>query len=399
MMVAATLFAVSTYVSVAKDAARWIDAQPPLPADSASTLYYGTPGPVLFFLNLYEATGDRNDLNRARRGGDELLKLIDSAGDSGLYDGVAGVGYALTELWKTTGDARYHDGAVRTVRRLSQLQPPTLDIISGGAGIGLFLLYASRELHDEQALSLARCEADRLLAIRAAEPVGVSWADPLFEKVMPNFSHGTAGVAYFLASMYLETKDRRYLDGALAGGRHLISIATTTGNECLIYHHTPGGESLYYLGWCHGPAGTARLFYRLYQATGDRGWLHWVDRAAQSIIDSGIPEKHTPGFWNNVSVCCGSAGVARFFLDLYRVRHDRRYLEFARQVTASLIGGATRDDSGTRWRQAENRVSPNEIAAQTGWMQGAAGIASVLLDVDAVERGKSPRITLPDSPF
>jgi lantibiotic modifying enzyme len=396
MLAAAIL---STYITVAQDAARWIDAQPALPADAATTLYYGTPGSVLFDLNLYEATGDSKYIDHARRGGDELLKLVESSNDTGLYDGIAGPGYALIELWKTTHDAKYRDGALRTVQRLSKLEAPTLDIISGSAGTGLFLLYASRELHDAQALSLARCEADRLLALRAAESVGVSWADPLFEKVYPNFSHGTAGAAYFLATMYMATKDRRYLDAALAGGRHLISIATTTGNECLIYHHTPGGENLYYLGWCHGPAGTARLFYRLYQATGDHAWLRWVDRAAQSIIDSGIPDKHTPGFWNNVSVCCGSAGVARFFLDLYRVRHDRRYLDFAKHVTATLLAGATRDSNGTRWPQAENRVSPNEIAAQTGWMQGAAGIASVLLDLDAVERGKSPRITLPDSPF
>ena len=58
-----------------------------------------------------------------------------------------------------------------------------------------------------------------------------------------------------------------------------------------------------------------------------------------------------------------------------------------------------RDDHGARWPQAEHRVKPELIVAQTGYMQGAAGIASVLLDADAVERGKSPRFTLPDSPF
>ena len=397
-MLAAALLA-AQYLAIAKDAARWIEAQPTPAPDAAITLYYGTPGPVLFYVNLYRATGDSNCIDRARRGGDALLKLIESSNDPGLYDGIAGAGYALTELWNTTHESKYREGALRVVRRLSELQAPTLDIISGSAGTGLFLLYASRELHEAQALSLARCEADRLLAIQAAEPVGVSWADPLFEKVYPNFSHGTAGVAYFLASLYLETKDRRYLDAALAGARHLLSIATTTGNECLIYHHSPGGEHLYYLGWCHGPAGTARLFYRLYQATGDRTWLQYFDRAAESIIDSGIPEKHTPGFWNNVSVCCGSAGVLRFFLDAYRVSGNRKYLAFAQRVATSLIASATRDASGTRWIQAENRVSPNEVAAQTGWMQGASGIASVLLDIDAVERGQAPCLTVPDSPF
>ena len=42
-----------------------------------------------------------------------------------------------------------------------------------------------------------------------------------------------------------------------------------------VFHHEPDGEDLFYLGWCHGPVGTARLFYRLHQATGDRQWRDW----------------------------------------------------------------------------------------------------------------------------
>ena len=36
----------------------------------------------------------------------------------------------------------------------------------------------------------------------------------------------------------------------------------------------------------------------------------WVGRGARGISSSGIPERRTAGFWNNVSVCCGNAGVA-----------------------------------------------------------------------------------------
>ena len=38
-------------------------------------------------------------------------------------------------------------------------------------------------------------------------------------------------------------------------------------------------------------------------------------RAAASVLKAGVPKKRTPGFWNNVGICCGSAGVADFFLD------------------------------------------------------------------------------------
>ena len=100
------------------------------------------------------------------------------------------------------------------------------------------------------------------------------------------------------------------------------------------------------------------------------------------VLTSGIPEQRTPGFWNNVSQCCGSAGVAQFMLDLYGVTRDPKYLAFAEKMTADLLARATRDDSGTRWVQAEHRVRPEQLVAQTGYMQGAAGIGTWLLRLD-----------------
>ena len=58
-----------------------------------------------------------------------------------------------------------------------------------------------------------------------------------------------------------------------------------------------------------------------------------------------------------------------------------------------------RDTGGIRWPHAEHRTRPAEVAAQTGWMQGAAGIGAWFLHLDAFERGAAPPIRLPDSPF
>jgi len=124
-----------------------------------------------------------------------------------------------------------------------------------------------------------------------------------------------------------------------------------------------------------------------------------VKKSARALLQSGIPEKQTPGFWNNVSQCCGSAGVAEFFLNLYRVTKERPYLDFAKQVTANLLTRATREGDGLKWIQAEHRVKPELLIAQTGYMQGAAGIGMLLLHLDAFEQGRAGGITFPDSPF
>jgi lantibiotic modifying enzyme len=278
----------------------------------------------------------------------------------------------------------------------------TTDIIAGSAGTGLFLLYAARELGDASYRDLASAAGERLIELGIAEHGGTKWAmDPKFPRLMPNFSHGTAGVAYFLATLFQETRRPPFKAAALAGGKYLQAIAVTEGDICLIRHHEPqaDGERLYYLSWCHGPIGTARLFYRLHQVTGDPVWMDWVRKAARAVMSSGIPERQTPGFWNNVSQCCGSAGVAEFFLQLHRITRERAYLDFAQRVIRQVVARGERSPSGLRWVQAENRTEPDNLVAQTGYMQGAAGLGMLLLHADQHEQGRTPAIRFPDSPF
>ena len=91
--------------------------------------------------------------------------------------------------------------------------------------------------------------------------------------------------------------------------------------------------------------------------------------------------------------------MAQFFLELHQVTGDASHLAFARRVTEALVAKATRDAHGTRWTHAEHRTQPEALAAQTGWMQGAAGIGAWLLRLDAFDQRQAPLITLPDSPF
>ena len=410
------------YRDVAVDAAKWIRAArvktadgvtwPADPADPKSvgaTLYSGSPGVVLFLLELNAATGRREYLDEARRGADDLVAKLAGEKGAGLYEGVAGLGFVLGETWRATHDEKYRTAAKAVVRIVTERAAPAgrgvewskvTDIISGGAGTGLFLLYAADTLHDDAARALAARAGDRLLELGVPEKGGTKWAmDPSFPRLMPNFSHGTAGIAYFLATLYKSTREQRFLDGALAGARYLQAIAKTDGDICLVQHNQPDGLDLYYLGWCHGPTGTARLFYQLYTVTGDPAWMTWVGRAANGILTSGIPRQRPEGFWNNVSQCCGSAGVAQFFLDLHGVTHDAKYLAFAQTMTDDLLARATRDGQGTRWVQAEHRVRPELLVAQTGYMQGAAGIGMWLLRMDAEQRGRAAFVRFPDSPW
>jgi hypothetical protein len=138
--------------------------------------------------------------------------------------------------------------------------------------------------------------------------------------------------------------------------------------------------------------------------------MDWTEKSANGVYQSGIPASLTEGFWNNLGQCCGSAGVAEFAMAMHEVSQrdpaatnaagDPKHLEFARRVADNLLARATEEGNGLLWIQAEHRVQPDFLVAQTGYMQGAAGIGMMLLHLDAVDNGTaSPRIVFPDSPY
>ena len=140
------------------------------------------------------------------------------------------------------------------------------------------------------------------------------------------------------------------------------------------------------------------MFHRLASATGDASWSAYIPKLAQGTIASGVPQR-SPGFWNNVSQCCGNCGVSDFFASQYSLTGNEPYLTFAKQVADDALARSTADGDGMKWIQAENRVSPDVVLAQTGLMQGAAGVGLSMLRLDAAMRKRRPTIVLPDAPY
>ncbi|MEW6741340.1 MAG: lanthionine synthetase LanC family protein [Planctomycetota bacterium] len=415
------------YLEAANEALRWLRScalpqkvgkawpvDPRQPGSLSTNLYDGVPGVVLFFLDASRLTGDKRYLADAREGADWLVSQVEAislkapAADAarvegegemvacGLYEGLAGTGFVLDKVFAACGEEKYRKAAIHCLDVISHRAKEAgsgvewedvTDIIRGSAGTGLFLLYAARDMGRGDALELARRVGARLLERGIPEAGGTKWPmSATYPRLMPNFSHGAAGVSYFLAELGGAAGERAFLDAAVSGATYLQAVARTEDEGCLIFHHEPGGEDLYYLGWCHGPVGTSRLFLLLGRLAEPEEWMEWVQRGAHSVLKSGIPEKPTPGFWNNVGQCCGSAGVVEFFLNLYLLEKEPEYLRFAKHMADTLIKYATRDEKGWRWPQAEHRVRPEELIAQTGYMQGAAGIGMCLLHLDAVEQ-------------
>jgi lantibiotic modifying enzyme len=394
---------------------RWA-ADPRDPSTVSTDLYNGTTGVVPFWLELHHATHAPDALARATAGADFLLQSLPPAatplGDegAGLYTGIAGIAWTLAMTHRASGQEAYRDGARRAMSMVAAAARPigrgvswsaSNDIISGSAGIGLTLLWAADALEDARARELATLTGRRLLDVGIPEQGGTKWeAAPGMKLRYPNFSHGTAGVSYFLATLYAATRTEEFLAGALSGARYLQAIATRTpGDGRMVFHSEPGNEQLFYLSWCHGPAGTARLFHRLAAVTGDASHARYVEQLVTATRDMGVPEKRTPGFWNNISQCCGNCGVTEFLLSLHAQSGDAAQLAWARRIAEDTIARATAEGDGLKWVQAEHRVRPELLVAQTGLMQGAAGVGVTLLHLDGALTGRKPLILLPDNPW
>ncbi|MFY0594287.1 lanthionine synthetase LanC family protein [Roseivirga sp.] len=373
------------------------------------SLYSGNPGVILFYLELYNTTNNTEYLRTAQKGADAILTHLNSTtpndGTVGLYTGVAGIGYTLAEVYSVTKEEKYKNAVIKSIDLLAESATKTprgiqwgmtTDIVYGAAGIGLYLNEMSDQFKLPKADSLSILIANQLLAQTTVSDDGMRWKmSPEDDYHMDNFSHGTAGVAYYLAKMYQRTQSEDYYKAAIAAGNWL---AKATNEEGLVAHHYPGGEDLYYLSWCHGPSGTSRLYYTLYEITGENRWIALMDSGAEGIMALNIDKQQTPGFWNNVGKCCGNSGVAEHFLWLYEITGNDDYLFFAKKMTKDILWRANENEGVLKWIHAENRRSPDEIAAQTGLMQGTAGIGLWLLQLNAFEEGKPALIQLPDKP-
>lgn len=204
---------------------------------------------------------------------------------------------------------------------------------------------------------------------------------------MPNFSHGNAGAVWYLAAVYEAVmasasftspstsltslassspslsspslsflrsppafitsmssrpernagqSAERYLQYAQRGASFLVQEARSlNSNACLLPRsRTKEDRGVCYLGWCHGPPGTQRVFYQLLRAVHcsparslasrrrgiqtcasmleklTRGLLAGLSRLdlEEAPIAATEAEAHGLGLSDNVGQCCGLAG-------------------------------------------------------------------------------------------
>ncbi|MGI9008652.1 MAG: lanthionine synthetase LanC family protein [Streptosporangiaceae bacterium] len=342
--------------------------------------------------------------------------------DPGLYTGLSGMAAALRMWFLASRDQAALDAARAMVAALAALVTQTAaagapltpwrDLIAGEAGLLLVLVRAGGSAGndaddvdelDDDSRAAAGIVADRLLT-------QITWVDgqpdwnPRADdpELRPNFSHGLAGIGFALAATAGPLDRPDLLDLAVLGGQRLVALGQRPDGTLAVPHSFPPAddEAAYCYGWCHGPAGTLRLFELLDRLCPGRGWDGHVEAASQAVRRSGLPTRLYPGFWDNLGQCCGTAGVGEMALDRYQRTGDPAWLDWAAELAADVLARRIADQAGVRWSHTEHRVSPPELEPSLGFMQGAAGIGAWLLRLAMVARDgrKAPTMWWPDRP-
>src|SRR5215831_6881934 len=392
------------------------DDEPPAgPSADRDSLYAGIGGlaPVLAELGQSRAlTGAEQALAAGTVA--RLRAGVTARVEPSLYDGLGGDVTALRLLAPGSEQdalARLTElmtppGWSTTLELVRGSTAPVTDLALGTAGVVLAATWAG----GEHAHSIAATGGQALLDAADQTEGGLDWAMlPGWPSRMPNYSHGTAGVATALAIAGAALGRADFTAAAEQGAQHLLVVGTLDEDGFVVPHTLPCStrdvDPVTY-NWCHGPAGTSQLFAALALAGVDKiggmsvAWLR--QRCLDAILFSGVPARLRPGFWDNDGRCCGTAGVGDVLLDAAQdcgdpVRADR-LLRAARTMADALADRAIRDQGGARWRFTEHRQDPPLLPPGTSWMQGAAGIAAFLLRLARVldEGLSAPVIDRPD---
>jgi lantibiotic modifying enzyme len=391
------------------------------------TQYSGAAGLAFFYRQLYTVTGQKQFDDIAFRGFQYVAKHWQEALDTqtmtfdtsslpsyqwGGAAGIGGIGESLLFAFDTYADETFSNAAEAIGRFYEQHAKRDTNgafwtgsiatSFDGGALLFLASLYKAFPepwllalIHDAGAWYLAQGHHTDDNGLRFT----VIAEHNEFE--LPNFGYGSAGAGYVLLALYGVLQDKRFLDGARAAARYLDSIKVQQTKGYLIpYRFGLDEEPFYYLGNCHGPAGTSRFLYRLYDVTGEERYRTFITDLVDGFESLGAPERQSKGLWNSVCFCCGHAGIVHFFVGLYAADPQKRWKELAQRTAAVLLGyEEQRGDGSSDWPGAWTRTESDDISRRIGYYDGAAGIASVLLELYTLNKGSYRPSGLIEDPF
>jgi hypothetical protein len=262
------------------------------------------------------------------------------------------------------------------------------ELISGLAGFGLYFL---ERLPGEAARRGAEQVVERLAAKAEEEDGAITWFTPArsmpatHREVFPNgyynlgVSHGIPGTLGFLAAAHRRGvaagEARRLAEGAV---RWLLDHRLPESTvDTFPGYAGPGIEpASTRLAWCYGDPGVATVLWLAGRSFGREDWEREALAAAGRAVKRGESDVSVV----DAGLCHGAAGLAHVFHRLFRATGDEALREAALFWLRKTLDMRRPEQGIGGFESAEaGASSPERWSEETGFLTGAAGIGLMLL--------------------
>jgi lantibiotic biosynthesis protein len=353
---------------------------PSTPAHNDASLASGAAGLAVCSGQLARTRSDQQAADTALTHLEEAIGMLATEPlTSSLYSGFIGIAWAVELVDQLLGvEGEYRDAEIDDVlSTLLQRYPDhaPYDLINGLTGLGVYALARWPRLG---AVACVLGVVEQLAKRARHDSAGVFWWTPVPRRhpywpggVDLGVAHGIAGVIPFLARVHrlglAQGTVRPLLDGAVSW--LLAHMVDTASGPTVPYFVTKGVEPApARSAWCYGDPGVAAALLLAAQDVGEPAWA----AAATGLAVRAAARPHDQTGVTDAGLCHGSAGLAHLFNRMYEMTAEPALAEAARfwiERTLELcpVTGPGRDATftDTRWPACQG----------SGLLEGTAGVA------------------------
>ena len=361
------------------------------------SLASGKAGLAIFYAYLAKARSGCGDKQTARRFLNEAADAVSAQRMTpDLFGGFTGVAWAMAHLEGQAVDFYDEDPneAIDEALKVHLRRSPwrdDYDLIIGLVGFGV---YALERLPRKSANDCLEVVIDRLDEIAERSSDGVTWLTP--PELLPawqrelcpdgyynlGLAHGVPGVIALLAHVCAtidkklrgaRTKARPLLDGAVAW---LLAQQSASSFPSWVGQGIPPSPSR--IAWCYGDLGIATALLQGARCVRNTSW----EREALKIARRAAARPPEHSGVKDCGLCHGAAGVGHIFNRLFQASGETRFADAARfwfERTLEMRGAHRGIAGFAAFRPKPERPGEKRWVAETGILEGAAGIALALL--------------------
>ena len=169
-------------------------------------IFNGNSGIALFYIGVFELSGNREDLKMAEDIMDKVLQSEDvlSPRSFGFYTGLTGVAYVCIKLYELNKEEKYLQRACRLMLDNKENivnNTAKADLLSGYCGSLLVMTLLYHHLKTKNLLVVVHQLINRVINEARISEIGLKWdynqSKSAFDS-LTGFSHGASGIAYCL---------------------------------------------------------------------------------------------------------------------------------------------------------------------------------------------------------